>query len=185
MTEPLPAGNEIWLEGGSTLTVTHVGTEPLPASFGSGSELTVRGHARPAASAIPIKAGDQNKVTQARIYEVPLQRLGRSHGHRLDHVAHEAGAVPVGIIGLGAACRIHRLDHQLARTRGRNAQGHLPLSEAVFAMIRPEPGLLPATAGIGGEQYFGERGVTAESDAPHNRSFSDFQGGAVLHVGEE
>src|SRR6266446_5026129 len=57
MTEPLPGGNEIWLTGRSTLTLAHFGTEPLTASFAAGSELTVRGHARPAASAIASKTG--------------------------------------------------------------------------------------------------------------------------------
>src|SRR5216683_6788432 len=55
MTEPFPGGNETWLAGRSTLTLTHFGTEPLTASFAAGSELTVHGHARPAASAIPSK----------------------------------------------------------------------------------------------------------------------------------
>src|ERR1700691_4810076 len=66
MTEPLPAGNEIWLAGRSTLTLTHFGTAPLPASFAAGSEWTVRGHARPAASAIPSKTGTAEITTKFR-----------------------------------------------------------------------------------------------------------------------
>src|SRR5258708_36472896 len=66
MTEPSPGGNETWLAGRSTLTLTHFGTEPLTASFAAGSELTVRGHARPAASAIPSKTGIAEIRTKLR-----------------------------------------------------------------------------------------------------------------------
>src|SRR6266478_2636040 len=66
MTEPLPGGNEIWLTGRSTLTLAHFGTELLTASFAAGSELTVRGHARPAASTIPSKTGTAEIRTKLR-----------------------------------------------------------------------------------------------------------------------
>src|SRR6202162_741255 len=57
MTESLPGGNETWLAGRSTLTLTHFGAEPLTTSFAAGSELTVRGHVRPVPSAIANTMG--------------------------------------------------------------------------------------------------------------------------------
>src|ERR1700681_2181504 len=66
MTEPLPGGNETWLAGRSTLTLTHFGTEPLTASFAAGSELTVRGHVRPVPSAIASTMGTAEIRTKLR-----------------------------------------------------------------------------------------------------------------------
>src|SRR5260370_31211638 len=57
MPEPLPGGNEIWLDGSSTLTLTHFWIGTLASSFAAGSESTVRGHVSPAASAVPSKIG--------------------------------------------------------------------------------------------------------------------------------
>src|SRR5882672_3393818 len=66
MTEPLPGGNEIWLAGRSTLTLVHFWMGFFVPSFAAGSELTVRGHARPAASTIPSKTGIAEIRTKLR-----------------------------------------------------------------------------------------------------------------------
>jgi hypothetical protein len=90
------------------------------ADFGTTPvESEVPNHASPAASAIPNRMGTAQIRAMSRSLVLMMfskQYLSRSHGHRLDHIAHETATVPVGMIGLDNPGRVDRLDHQLVRT---------------------------------------------------------------------
>src|SRR6266852_6425889 len=118
MSAPLPAGTEVSLVGRSTATFAHPRTGPVAVFAPTAVESEVPSQSRPVASTIPNRMGTAQIRTTSRTFVLMMfsKILSRSHGHRLDHVAHEARAVPVGMIGLGNACCVERLDHQRVRT---------------------------------------------------------------------
>src|SRR5271166_920219 len=92
--------------------------------------------------------------------------FSRDHdGGLLDDVAHEAGRVPVGRVGLRLAAAAGASDHQQLISRGLQAEADLPLAEAVFAFVGAELRFLPALAAIAGELDLGYAGIAAEGVA--------------------
>jgi len=162
------------LVGRSTATLAHV-------------ERGVPSHTRPAASAIPKRIGAAQIRAMSRsrmLVTFSTNSLSRSHGHRLDHVAHEAGAVPVGVIGLGNVCCVDRFDHQLVRPWRWKAQGDFPLPEAVFAKIRPSRASCQWPPESAENSTFANP-TSPPKAIPRTVVVCPLQDGTVLDVGEE
>src|SRR5260370_29031319 len=112
-------------------------------------------------------------------------RSGDLEPKALDHVAHEAPAVPIRLGRLDLALRIGAAQLQAQRSRCRRRYLRALLAKAVAALVAPERGPLPALSAIDRQLHLRDAAIAAEGDASYRQSRSGLDGPGLRHVCQE
>src|ERR1700679_1066713 len=109
------------------------------------------------------------------------------HRHRcgFNDVAHEAGRVPVGRVGLSHAVAVGAADHQRAVAACWSREMRLPAPEAVLALVAAKLGRLPGLPAVSGKFDFRHTSVAAEGNAANGHRSSVMNLRTPVDVGDE
>src|ERR1700719_647890 len=94
--------------------------------------------------------------------------------HTLDHVAHEAAAVPARLRRLELPLRIVAAHLQGQRSGWRRRYLRTPLAKAVGALVAAERGLLPTLSAVDRQLHLRHAAIAAERDPSDRHSRSGF-----------
>src|SRR5437016_2204449 len=114
-----------------------------------------------------IEAALNKMTTQRNLRNIVSPPSDRQHIDRFHDVAHEAGGIPVGCVGLCDAVTLGAAGQQTVLSGPRQHQLRLPLPKSMLAFVFSQLRLAPALAAVDGVTDACHAAITTKGDAAH------------------